>query len=49
MSEEKKINIVSGDGKDLNISPVYNHLEIEKPKKKDNKNIVIPKTKNDKK
>ena len=47
--EEKKIEIVSGDGKDLNISPVYEHLEIEKPKKEKKEDIVIPKVKKDKK
>lgn len=47
MSDEKKINIVSGNGKDLNISPVYEHLEIEKPKKEEKKDIVIPKVKKD--
>lgn len=39
----KKIEIVSGNGKDLNISPVYDHIDIEKPKKeKQNKKIIIP-------
>lgn len=48
MSDEpKKIEIVSGDGKDLEISPVYNHLSIAKPKTKEEKkkDIVIPKEK----
>lgn len=45
MTNDKKINIVSGDGKDLDISPVYEHIEIEKPKKEDKKDIVIPKVK----
>lgn len=41
--DNKKIKIVSGDGKDLNISPVYDHIDIEKPKEKDNKKkIIIP-------
>ena len=47
--EPKKIEIVSGDKKgleDLDISPVYQHIDIEKPKKeKEKKNIVIPKEK----
>ena len=30
--KNKKIEIVSGNGKDLNISPVYDHIDIEKPK-----------------
>ena len=43
MEEKKDIEIVSGDGKDLNISPVYDHIDIEKPKdKKEKKNIIIP-------
>ena len=42
--ENKNIEVVSGDGKDLNISPVYNHIPISKPKIRDNsdKKIVIP-------
>ena len=45
--EKKNIEIVSGDGKDLDISPVYNHIPISKPKtdKKNEKDIVIPKEK----
>ncbi len=45
MSEEKKkIEIVDGDGSNLNISGVYDHLNSGKPKSSDNKpkNIVIP-------
>lgn len=43
MENKKKIEIVSGDGKDLNISPVYDHIDIEKPKeKKEKKKIIIP-------
>lgn len=48
MSDEpKKIEIVNGDGKDLEISPVYNHLSIAKPKTKEEKkkDIIIPKEK----
>jgi len=50
-SENKQIEIVNGDGKDLNISPVYEHLNAAKPKsiEKKDKNIVIPKEKKDKK
>lgn len=50
MSNEKnkKIKVVTGDGK-LDISPVSSHLEIEKPKEKKNKeNIIIPKEKKNK-
>ncbi len=53
MEEKKNIEIVSGDGSNLDISPVYEHLDVETPKSSDKKpkNIVIPKvlTKKDKK
>ena len=56
MSEEpKKIEVVSGDGKELEISDVSTHLTITKPKIKDSdskkQEIVIPqeKKKTDKK
>ena len=46
MEEKKKIEVVNGDGKDLDISPVYKHLEVEKPKSEEKKkNIVIPEEK----
>lgn len=50
MSEEpKKIEIVSGNGKDLEISDVSTHLAIAKPKIKDEdekkQEIVIPQVK----
>ena len=45
----KQIEVVSGDGKDLNISEVSTHLSSIKPKIKDaddkKQNIVIPKSK----
>ena len=44
--EEKKkdIEIVTGDGKDLEISRVYDHIKLEENKNVDkNKEIVIPK------
>lgn len=41
----KKIEIVNGDG-ELTISPVYEHLEVEKPKPKENRKIFIPEVKN---
>lgn len=43
--QEKQIEIVTGDGSDLDISPVYEHLNVAKPKSidKKEKNIVIPK------
>ena len=46
MEEKRKIEVVTGDGKDLDISPVYKHLEVEKPKEEQKKeNIVIPQEK----
>lgn len=41
---QKKIEVITGNG-DLNISPVYNHLNVEKPKPKENKKIFIPEVK----
>ena len=47
--DAKKIEIVSGNGKDLEISDVSTHLSIAKPKIKDEvekkKEIVIPQVK----
>lgn len=44
--EKKEIEIVSGDGSELDVSPVYEHLNAVKPKTKDendsNKKIIIP-------
>lgn len=42
--ERKKIEIIPGDGTDLEISPVYDNLDIQKPEEDTNtkKNIVIP-------
>lgn len=47
----KEIEIVKGNGEDLNISPVYRHLNAAKPKtkKESSKNIILPHKKNDKK
>jgi len=47
MSEEKEdkkeIEVVSGDGSNLDISPVYEHIDAAKPKKdKKPKNVIIP-------
>ena len=43
--KSKKIEVIKGKGK-LNISPVSNHLDVEKPKNKTDKNkIIIPKEK----
>ena len=51
MGNKKDIDIVSGDGSNLHISPVYEHLKSAKPKsiKEKPKNIVVPKEKKDKK
>lgn len=40
----KKLEIVTGNG-DLDISPVREHLEVEKPKPKENREILIPEVK----
>lgn len=42
--DKKEIEVVTGDGSDLDISPVYDHIDVAKPKRKDKKpeNIVIP-------
>lgn len=50
MSEDKKIKnieIVSGDGKNLDISPVHTHIPASKPKieEKDKDKIIIPEEK----
>ena len=48
MSEEKdnkkEIEVINGDGSNLDISPVYEHINAAKPKSKDKnpKNIIIP-------
>ena len=39
-SAKKEIKIVSGNGKNLKISPVSDYIDIEKPNK-DNENISI--------
>ncbi len=41
---QKKIEVVTGDG-DLDISPVREHLEVEKPKPKEDRTIFIPEVK----
>ena len=52
-NEKKEIEIVTGDGTNLDFSPVYEHLNAVKPKTKDkeekNKKIIIPEVKKDKK
>lgn len=45
--ENIDMEIVTGDGKDLEISPVYDHVKIDKHDNKNkNKKIIIPKEKN---
>ena len=47
MDEDEKnidIDVVSGDGTEIEISPVYDHKILDKPEKKDKKEqIIIPK------
>ena len=46
MNEDKKdVEIVDGDGSNLNISHVYNHINPGKPKCDEDKpkNIIVPK------
>ena len=44
--ENKDIDVVSGNGTEIEISPVYDHIILDKPEKKDKKDqIVIPKEK----
>ena len=42
--EKKEIEVIAGNGKDLNISTVYDHIKIDKNQETDTKkkNIVIP-------
>ncbi len=42
--DKKNIEVISGNGKDLDISPVSTHIPVSKPKIKSNNNedIVIP-------
>ena len=43
--EPEEIEIINGDGKDLDISPVYDHIKdtTPQPSSKKQKNIIIPK------
>ena len=45
--KEKDIEIINGDGKDLEISPVYDHIKMDKNNNQNSKNekIVIPENK----
>ena len=44
---KKEIEVINGDGSNLEISPVYEHINAAKPKSKDKnpKNIIVPKNK----
>lgn len=44
-NSNEDIEVIEGDGKDLNISPVYNHIKLDKSNTDKNKKIVIPKDK----
>ena len=48
MEESKKLEIISGDGNELEISEVRTHISASKPKieEKKNKKIIIPKDEN---
>ncbi len=50
MGEKKEIEIIQGDGSELNISPVEDHINdlVNKKKKIDKNNIIIPDPKKDK-
>ncbi len=43
--KDKKIEIISGDGSNLDISPAYDHINdtTPQPSSKKPKNIIIPK------
>ena len=47
MEKKKNLEVISGDGSSLDISPVYEHFKDCKPKSAKNKpsNIFIPKVK----
>ncbi len=44
IKEHTKIEVITGDG-NLNISPVYDHIEVEKPRPKDSREVVVPEVK----
>lgn len=48
--EKKGIEVVSGDGTEIEISPVYDHIILDKPNNNNEKkgNIIIPKEKKEK-
>ena len=51
MSDNKKdIKIIVGDKKNLDISPVYDHIKIEQPHSREKKkNVIVPKSNKGKK
>ena len=51
MSDKKELEVISGDGSNLEVSPVYDHLNAANPKGSSQKpkNIVIPHVKSEKK
>lgn len=46
MSEDKKLEVISGDGSNLDISPVYDNINTAKPTTNKPKNVIIPQEKN---
>ncbi len=50
MDDNKKIEVVNGDGSNLDISPAYDHLNAgtPTPSSKKPKNVVVPKSIKDK-
>ena len=40
-NENKEIEVVKGDGSELDFSPVYEHLNAAKPKPKDEKRKIL--------
>ena len=48
--DREEIEIITGDDSELDVSPVYDHLNLDKPRKEpEKKNIIIPEVKKDKK
>lgn len=42
--EKRDIDVISGDGSEIEISPVYDHVILDKPNKNEKKEqIIIPK------
>lgn len=47
-NKKKEIKVINGDGKDLNISDVYDHIKTDAPSSdKKKKNVIIPKGSSD--